>query len=107
MSASPSNQLNESVPAVPNNIPSADIRLLLTLLMLVWGTLAFGQAWSGILDPSRAIDWTKAGVAGGIPTITTQCGSTIAPYGSSGAYASPSTINAAIQSCPSRAYPTL
>lgn len=104
MSASLSNELNESVPAVPNSSPSSDIRLLLILLVFIWGTLAFGQAWSGILDPSRAIDWTKAGVAGGIPTITTQCGSTIAPYGSSGSYASPSTINAAIQSCASGQY---
>jgi hypothetical protein len=73
MSASPSNQLNKSVPALPNNTPSADIRLLLILSMLVWGTLAFGQAWSGILDLSRAIDWSTAGIPGGIPDRTTIC----------------------------------
>jgi hypothetical protein len=31
-------------------------------------------AWSGILDPARATDWTKAGIAGGIPSGTwAQC----------------------------------
>jgi hypothetical protein len=29
---------------------------------------AHAQPWSGILDPSRAIDWSTAGVVGGIPT---------------------------------------
>lgn len=57
--------------------------------------------WSGIIAPSRAIDWTQAGVAGGIPTISTPCGSTIAAYGTSGSYASPSTINSAITACTS------
>lgn len=78
--------------------------------ILIWSSLAFGQGsypWSGILDPSRAIDWTAAGIPGGVPAITTQCGSTISPYGTSGSYASPSTINAAIQSCPSGQYVSL
>src|SRR2546425_2853654 len=35
------------------------------------------QAWSGIIDSSRAIDWSQAGVPGGIPTNRTQCGATI------------------------------
>lgn len=53
-----------------------------------------GQAWSGILNPSRAIDWTQAGIVGGIPSGTwTQCGSTIA------AGASAATIQAAINAC--------
>jgi len=58
----------------------------------------FGQAWSGIIDPSRAIDWSAApnipGVSGGIPNRTTQCGSTIAAYTGTAA-----TINTAISSC--------
>ena len=28
---------------------------------------AHSQAWSGILDPTRAIDWANAGIPGGIP----------------------------------------
>ena len=31
------------------------------------------QAQTGILAPSRVTDWTKAGVAGGIPTRNTIC----------------------------------
>ena len=36
-------------------------------------TYSRAQAWAGILDPSRAIDWTTAGIPGGIPTLTTIC----------------------------------
>src|SRR2546427_2935598 len=40
---------------------------------------AQAQPWSGIIDPSRAIDWSQAGVPGGIPpqSSRTQCGSPI------------------------------
>jgi hypothetical protein len=53
-----------------------------------------GRPWSGILDPSRAIDWSQAGVVGGIPTRTTVC-ATLNPG------ATAAMINAAIQACPS------
>jgi hypothetical protein len=63
------------------------------------------SSWSGILAPSRAIDWSQAGVIGGIPSSTwTQCGTTIAPYGTSAAPASPTIINAAISACPPNTY---
>jgi hypothetical protein len=52
-----------------------------------------GELWSGILDPSRAIDWTHAGVTGGIAARTTVCASL-----NPGATAA--QINAAIQACP-------
>src|SRR6266436_2237685 len=69
------------------------------VLFLCFSHRAYGQAWSGILDPSRAIDWTKAGVVGGIPSATwTQCGSTIA------AGASASTIQTAINNCAANHY---
>lgn len=67
----------------------------LTLLFLFSCSL-FGQNWAGILDTSRAIDWSTAGVVGGIPDRATQCGSTIAAYTGTAA-----TINAAIAACPS------
>lgn len=52
------------------------------------------QLWSGIIAPSRAVDWTHAGVVGGIPSASwKQCGVTI-PAGSSAA-----TINSAIAVC--------
>jgi hypothetical protein len=58
-----------------------------------------GQPWSGILVPSRAIDWSKAGVQGGIPTNYTQCGSTIAAYSGTAA-----TINSALAACGANHY---
>ena len=47
-------------------------------MLLLFSAVSYGQAWSGILDPARGVDWTKAGVPGGIPTgwancTTTQC----------------------------------
>jgi len=65
--------------------------------MLCLSGIAKGQQWSGVLSSSRATDWSQAGIPGGIPSGSwTQCGPTIAPYGSSGAYASPGTIVNAI-----------
>ena len=29
--------------------------------------------WSGIISPSRAVDWRSAGIAGGIPNRATIC----------------------------------
>ena len=55
--------------------------------------------WSGIIAPSRAIDWSQAGVPGGIPLRSTIC-ATISPEGSSSAPASPADINGAIANCP-------
>jgi len=70
-------------------------RLLLPLVLLCFTVYSHGQFWSGILDPSRAIDWSanNAGVVGGIPANRTQCGATI-PAGSSAA-----TINTTIAAC--------
>src|SRR5579864_5663931 len=59
----------------------------------------YGQSWSGIIDRSRAIDWTRAGVTGGIPSANwRQCGSTV-PAGTSAA-----TINSDLAACPSNTY---
>lgn len=49
--------------------------------------------WSGIIEPSRAVDWSNAGTSGGIPHRTTIC-ATLNP-GATGAQ-----INTAIASCP-------
>jgi hypothetical protein len=67
-------------------------KLFVIVLVLV-GHL-YGQSWSGILSPSRAIDWSNAGVVGGIPNRTTIC-TTLNPG------ASNAQINTAIQNCPS------
>src|SRR5437762_660358 len=31
------------------------------------------QPWSGVLDPGRAVDWGRAGIAGGTPERATTC----------------------------------
>jgi hypothetical protein len=56
---------------------------------------ASGQAqqWSGILSSNRAIDWSQAGVVGGIPNRTTIC-ATLSPGATS------AQIRSAAQSCP-------
>src|ERR1700756_5073029 len=53
----------------------------LTSTLLFFSTFSYGQAWSGILAPSRAIDWTHAGLP---ETIT---------YGSGGSACNGSTAN--------------
>ena len=57
------------------------------------------QPWSGIIDPSRAIDWSNVGIPGGIPTNRTQCGSTIAAYAGAA-----ETINNALAACSPNQY---
>ena len=67
--------------------------LLSIFIMACCPLFVKGQAWSGILDPSRAIDWSSKGVSGGIPNATNIC-ATVAPYtGTAG------TINTAISGC--------
>jgi hypothetical protein len=67
--------------------------------------------WTGIIAPSRAIDWSHAGLPATLPDgettantytpplRTTICAS-IAPEGSSSAPVAPTDVNAAIASCP-------
>lgn len=43
------------------------------VVLLFMPSTTHAQAWSGILAPSRAVDWSKAGVVGGIPTNRTEC----------------------------------
>src|SRR5215469_11546307 len=59
---------------------------------------ALSQAWSGILDPSRATDWTRAGIPGGIPNRTTVCHA-VSPSGRTNDD-DMKAINNAIASCP-------
>src|SRR6266404_9148746 len=77
---------------------------LFALILLCVPVFADAQLSSGVLDPSRAIDWTQIG-AGSIPSGSwTQCGATIAPYGSIISPQSSSTINNAITSCAANHY---
>jgi len=60
---------------------------------------ARAQAWSGIIDPSRAVDWSRVGSpVMAASSSWTQCGSTI-PAGSS-----PTAINSAIAACSANHY---
>jgi len=71
-------------------------------MLLALGSNSHAQLWSGILAPTRAVDWssTSPGVVGGIPSGSwTQCGSTIAPYSGSA-----TTINNAIANCAANHY---
>lgn len=80
-------------------------RYLVALMLLASGCQA--QLWNGVLASARATAWqsNNIGVVGGIPDAAwTQCGSTIAAYGSSGSYASPATINNAIAACSANTY---
>jgi hypothetical protein len=81
-------------------------RLLLFFLILascVPGSLC-AQAWSGILAPSRAVDWSGAGVVGGIPSgswpncTSGQAGTTVPIAAYSG---SALAINNALANCAS------
>src|SRR2546428_3804748 len=76
------------------------IFLLLGSFLAVPGLLlspqeAQAQPWSGIIDSSRAIDWSQAGVPGGIPpqSSRTQCGSTITATNNA------SVIQSALDAC--------
>lgn len=69
-------------------------------LILLVPTYSPAQAWSGILDPSRATDWTQAGIPGGIPNRTTVC-QTVAPSGETDATDSKNIQNA-IAACAGR-----
>jgi hypothetical protein len=71
--------------------------ILLSLILLCFCGYSQAQSWSGIIAPTRAINWSLSG-AGAIPTNRTQCGSTIA------AGASAATINAAIAGCSANTY---
>ena len=65
----------------------------LAILLCLSGAL-HAQPWSGIISPSRAVNWTTAGVVGGIPNRTTIC-ATLNPG------ATATQISSAIASCPS------
>jgi hypothetical protein len=78
------------------------------LIFCLLASPCFGQAWSGVISPARATDWTQAGLPGDVPPDAswTQAGATISPCGSSGSPVSPSTcgITSALASCGTNHY---
>ncbi len=80
-------------------------RLVLSLFVLCFAGSLCAQPWSGIISPTRAVNWSNAGIPGGIPSGSwAQCGSTIAAFGTSAAPASPAPINIALLTCPANQY---
>jgi hypothetical protein len=72
------------------------------LVLLCFSEFLHGQAWSGVLDPSRAIDWSKAGAT--ISTTRTQCITSQCATVSNGISVTADSINAAIASAPANTY---
>jgi hypothetical protein len=89
--------------SLPKSPALESLALTLGMLFLGFGGSLQAQPWSGIIDPSRAIDWSQAGVTGGIPARNTVC-STLGTAGQSSSYVqsvSGGQINSAMSSCPS------
>jgi len=72
----------------------------LLILLVLFSISAQAQNWSTFLDPSRAIDWSKAGFT--IPSYTTNCSTQpTLQAGSSNAGANATAITNALNSCDS------
>ena len=77
--------------------------LIVVIVIHFFSGHLYAQLWSGILDPSRAVNWTRAGVPGGIPARATIC-STLGVPGQPPTYNQSVTaaqITNAIAGCPS------
>ena len=71
---------------------------------LFWAVSAHAAPWSGIIDPSRAIDWSQSGVPGGIPYRTVQCASILASTYGNGSTDATAGIQAALNACPANEF---
>lgn len=79
--------------------------LSLTLFLFPHASRAQQPAWTNVIGSNRAIDWSNAGIPGGLPDGGwTQCGATIAAYGTSSAPASTAAINSQLSSCGTNSY---
>lgn len=77
----------------------------LCLLLFMMPLSVRSQEWSGVLAPSRAIDWSRTGVVGGIPTNRTQCvTSACRTVTAAGASSTAAQIQAAISSARRNTY---
>ena len=80
-----------------------------SLFVFIWffmSTHSHAQNWSGIVAPSRAVNWAKAGVVGGIPSGSwAQCTTTACKtVTSAGSAATAAQITAAIAAAPANTY---
>ena len=75
-------------------------RIAIAGVFLTMGSqMMWSQAWSGILDSSRATNWTTVGIPGGIPNRTAVCSTIDAATYSNGTADATSGIQAALNSC--------
>lgn len=75
-------------------------QLLWLIFFVAVPAIGHAQVWSGILDPTRAVDWSTAGVPGGIPNRTTICATIQASTYGNGSSDATSGIQAALNACP-------
>ena len=75
--------------------------LLSLILLLMLPASLHAQAWSGIISPGRAIDWSRAGVPGGIPPRATNCSTINASTFGNGSSDATSAIQTALNNCAS------
>lgn len=77
--------------------------LIILTILLSLPIITKGQAWSGIIDPARAVDWSQAGIPGGVPSgswancITAAC-NTLWNGGVDGVQVTAANINSAVTS---------
>src|SRR5208282_4126775 len=84
-----------------------NLSLLFFLITLCLPVTSYAQLWSGIISPSRAVDWTQAGFPGDtLPDSGwTQCATTACnTVTSAGASATAAQINSALSSAPADSY---
>jgi hypothetical protein len=91
---------DENMRHVHHRLLRRTVLLFITGLLLMPG-VAYSQAWSGIIDPSRAVDWSQVGVYGGIPTTWPNC-TTAACNTLSGGTVNDTSIANAIASAPNQ-----
>jgi len=79
------------------------VLFLLATTFLFFPTLSNAQFWTGILSPTRAADWTNAGISGGVPNLTNICTTlgTAGQSSNSSQGVSASQIQSAINACSS------
>jgi hypothetical protein len=75
---------------------------IVVFFFVSFSQIVFGQSWSGILSPSRAVDWSQAGSAH-INDVRTQCVTSQCAAVSAGTVTAAS-INAALASAPANTY---
>src|SRR5271155_1314087 len=85
------------------------LKLCISALVVITGlmvsTPGYAQQWTGIIAPSRATNWSNAGVLGGIPSGSwTQCATAACTALATPSNVTAANINAAIAGAPPNTY---